>query len=95
MAFLGPIPSIFVEAILTCLSSTNLAPEIYDILYPSNRRLLGWNLKWLVSSHQIDELLWAGEKEGYKYIVFYCYKGCSPFYGLASLSLKSGGRPNK
>lgn len=35
MAFLGPIPSIFDEAILTCSSSTDLAPEIYDILDPS------------------------------------------------------------
>src|SRR4051812_18632617 len=34
MAFFGPIPSIFVEAILTCSSGSDLAPEIYDILYP-------------------------------------------------------------
>lgn len=45
MAFLCPIPSIFVEAILTCESGTDLAPEIYDILNPSPG-LLGWNLQW-------------------------------------------------
>lgn len=51
MAFLGPIPSILVEAILTCSSATDLAPEIYDILDPSFSltSLLGWNHKWVVS----------------------------------------------
>ncbi|KAL0902948.1 hypothetical protein M5K25_028340 [Dendrobium thyrsiflorum] len=45
-----PIPSIFVEAILTCSSGTDLAPEIYDILNPSPG-LLGWNLQWVRSSN--------------------------------------------
>ncbi|YP_010185109.1 hypothetical protein LI410_mgp005 (mitochondrion) [Apium graveolens] len=35
MAFLGPIPYIFVEAILTCFSATDLAPEIYNMIDPS------------------------------------------------------------
>ena len=45
MAFLGQIPSIFVEAVLTCLSAIDLALEIYDILDPlvgpKGRRRLG------------------------------------------------------
>jgi hypothetical protein len=58
MAFLGPIPSILVEAILTCSSGTDLAPEIYNILYPSPfPGLLGWNLQWAGVNVPIDATL--------------------------------------